>query len=138
MERRKVKLNKPRFIASAILALSKILMYDFHYNYMMKNFEGSKLLFTDTDSFCYSIPDVEDVYAKMKDNEWFDFSNLPREHANYDEENKRVPGKFKDERPNDSILEFAGLRAKIYLILTKNGDSGKTAKGVSQRISTGS
>ena len=52
-------------------------MYDFHYNYMMKNFEGCKVLFTDTDSFCYSIPGEEDVYAKMRGNEWFDFSNFP-------------------------------------------------------------
>ena len=68
MEKTEVILKKPRFIGSAILALSKILMYDFHYNYMMKNFEGSKLLFTDTDSFCYSIPGEEDVYAKNKGN----------------------------------------------------------------------
>ena len=54
-------------------------MYDFHYNYMMENFEGCKLLFADTNSFCcYSIPGVEDAYAKIKDNEWFDFLNFPR------------------------------------------------------------
>ena len=45
-----------------------------------------------------------------------------------------VPGKFKDECPNDPMLEFAGLKAKMYLILTRNGDSRKTAKGVSQRV----
>ena len=89
-------------------------MHDFHYMYMIENFEGCKLLFTDTDSFCYSIPGVEDVYAKMKDNEWFDFSNFTSGHSNYSEKNKMVPGKFKDECPNDPILEFAGLRAKVY------------------------
>ena len=46
----------------------------------MENFEECKVLFTDTDSLCYSIPGEEDVYPKMKDNEWFDFSNFPREH----------------------------------------------------------
>ena len=60
--------NKPRFIGSAILALSKTVMYDFHYKYMMIIFEGCKVLFTDTDSFCYSIPGEEDVYAKMRGN----------------------------------------------------------------------
>ena len=45
-----------------------------------------------------------------------------------------VPGKFKHECLNDPILEFAGLRAKMYPILTKNGYSKKTAKGVSQRV----
>ena len=50
MERKKVTLNKPRYIGSAILAISKTLMYDFHYNYMMPTFPGSKVIFTDTDS----------------------------------------------------------------------------------------
>ena len=38
MERRQVKLNKPRLNGSAILALSKTLMYNFHYIYMVKEF----------------------------------------------------------------------------------------------------
>merc|ERR1711954_499107 len=46
MERKEVTLNKPRFIGSAILAISKTLMYYFHYNYMMENFAGCKVLFT--------------------------------------------------------------------------------------------
>merc|ERR1711895_170625 len=33
MEKTSVKLNKPRYIGSAILALSKTVMYDFHYSY---------------------------------------------------------------------------------------------------------
>ena len=101
---------------------------------MIKNFEGCKVLFTDTDSFCYSIPGEEDVYAKMRGNEWFDFSNFPKDHPNYSENNKMVPGKFKDECPNDPILEFAGLRSKMYAMRTKNGDEKKTANGVSRRV----
>ena len=139
MERKEVTLNKPRFIGSAILALSKIVMYDFHYNYMVKTFKDCKLLFTDTDSFCYSIPYVEDVYATIKDtdqnfSDQFDFSNFPKDHSNFDMSNKMVPGKFKDECPNNPILEFVGLRSKMYAILTKNGVEKKTAKGVSQRV----
>merc|ERR1711954_50325 len=95
MERKEVTLNKPRFIGLAILAISKTLMYDFHYNYMMKNFEGCKVLFTDTDSFCYSIPGEEDIYAKRKDNEWFDFSDFSKDYPNYDITNMMVPEKFK-------------------------------------------
>ena len=58
----------------------------------------------------------------MRGNEWFDFSNFPKDHPNYDTSNIMVPRKFKDECPNDSILEFAGLRAKVHAILTQNDD----------------
>ena len=109
-------------------------MHDFHYDYMMKKFEGCQVFFTDTDSFCYSIPVEEDVYAKMKGNEWFDFPNFPKDHPNYDITNMIVPGWFKDECQNDPILEFSGLRANMYAMLTQNGDSKRTANGVSQRI----
>ena len=77
---------------------------------MMKKFKNCKLLFTDTDSFCYSIPDVEDVYAAIKDSYWFDLSNFPKDHPNFYESDKMVPSMFKDEYPNNLILEFVGLR----------------------------
>ena len=97
MERKQVKLNKPRYVGSAILALSKTLMYDFHYNYMVKKFKDCKVLFTDTDSLCYSIPNVENFYEEIKNSDWFDFSNFPSNHPNYSETNKMIPRKFKDE-----------------------------------------
>ena len=83
MKKTSVTLNKPRYIGSAILALSKTVMYDLHYSYMMKKFENCKLLFTDTGYFCYSIPDVKDVYAAIKDSDWFDFLDFPKDHPNF-------------------------------------------------------
>merc|ERR1711954_563985 len=84
MEKTSVTLNKPRYIGSAILALSKTVMYEFHYSYMAKKFKDCKLLFTDTDSFCYSIPYVKDVYAAIKESGWCDYSNFPIDHPNFD------------------------------------------------------
>ena len=49
-----VTLNKPRYVGVTVLALAKWIMYDFHYNTIMKTFGGEgdsvRLLFTDTDS----------------------------------------------------------------------------------------
>ena len=42
-------LNKPSYVGFTLLELSKWLMYDFHYNFIEKNF-NSESLFTDTDS----------------------------------------------------------------------------------------
>ena len=46
-----LKLNKPSYIGIFILELSKVLVYEFHYDYIKnKNESKSKLLFTDIDS----------------------------------------------------------------------------------------
>ena len=43
-------LNKPIYVGFTVLDLSKWKMYDFHYNFIKKNFNG-ELLFTDRQSY---------------------------------------------------------------------------------------
>ena len=71
-----LKLNKPTFIGVCILGLSKVLMYEFHYDYIKNKYDNkSKLLFIDTVSLMYEIK-TEDVYEDFSSNkEMFDFSN---------------------------------------------------------------
>ena len=66
-------LNRPIYVGMEILDLSKLLMYDFHYNYMLKKYDKKKikLMFTDTDSLCYEIK-TDDAYEDLfQDKELF-------------------------------------------------------------------
>ena len=49
LKRNVVTLNKPRYIGMCILDISKIIMYKFHYDFIMPKSPQTKLLFTDTD-----------------------------------------------------------------------------------------
>ena len=55
-------LNKPAYTGMCILELSKVLMYEFHYDYIKNKYgNNSRLLFTDTDSLMYEIK-TDDIY----------------------------------------------------------------------------
>ena len=126
----RVMLDKPIYIGFSILDLSKRLMYEFHYKHMLKKYgDRATLLFTDTDSLCYLLI-TDDFYKDMQDIEHlFDTSNYPKTHFLYNETKKKAVGFFKDEMGGKPILQFVGLRPKMYSILTDN-ENKKTAKGV--------
>ena len=83
-------LNRPIYVGFSVLDISKILMYDWHYNHVKQHYpDSSRLLFTDTDSLVYSIK-TEDLYEDMrKDQHLFDFSGYPKEHSCYSSANKK-------------------------------------------------
>ena len=112
--------NKPVYVGFTVLDLSKWKMYDFHYNFIKKNFDA-ELLFTDTDSLTYEIKseNVYEEFFKWKD--LFDFSNYSKDSKFFDETNKKVIGKMKDEFAGVIVTEFIG---------SKNGKECNTAKGV--------
>ena len=52
----KVVMNKPVYLGQAILDPSKIMMYEFHYDYMLPKYgKNIKLCYMNTDSFIYDI-----------------------------------------------------------------------------------
>ncbi|CAB3976958.1 Hypothetical predicted protein [Paramuricea clavata] len=126
-------LNKPCYVGMSILDLSKTLMYDFHYNTIKKEYgDKSKLLFTDTDSLMYEIK-TDDVYEDFKrigeEKDCWDNSDYPKDSPYYSAHNKKVIGKFKDEAGGVPVIEFVGLRSKMYSYVKESGGGGMTAKG---------
>ncbi len=105
-------------------------MYRFHYSFIKPFFNHhARLLFTDTDSLMYEIDaGYKQVYEcfesnnKSKRERLFDFSTLPAKHICHSDQNKRVIGKFKDESCGDPIVEFIGLRPKMYSFTTLNNE----------------
>ena len=83
-------LNRPAYVGMCILDLSKMLMYDFHYNYIKKKYSNrARLLFTDTDSLTYEI-EAEDVYKDFWNNkDMFDNSDYPESSAYHCNVNKK-------------------------------------------------
>ena len=54
--------NKPIYIGTSILDLSKVLMQDFHYNCAKSKYDDKAAMFlTDTDSLIYKI-EAENVF----------------------------------------------------------------------------
>ena len=103
-------LNKPIYVGFTVLDLSKWKTYDFHYNFIKKNFDA-KLLFTDTDSLSYKIK-PENVYKELfKWKDLLDFNNYSKDSIFFNETNKKVIGKMNDEFGGVIVIEFVGLKS---------------------------
>ena len=77
MKKIKVKMNKPIYLGLSILEISKILMYEFWYDYLKPKYgDNVKLCYVDTDSFIMHIK-TEDFHKDIANNfeKRFDTSN---------------------------------------------------------------
>ena len=65
MKKTKIKMNKPIYLGLSILEISKILMYDFWYDYMKPKYNDNvKLCYMDTDTFVMHIK-TNDFYKDI-------------------------------------------------------------------------
>ena len=128
-------LSRPAYVGMSVLDFSKTLMYDFHYNYIKNKYgDRAKLLFTDMDSLTYEI-EAEDIYQDFwYDKNKFDNSDYPENSPYYDTSKKKVIRKFKDEAAGTPIVEFVGLRSKMYSYIKTDEKGGKTAKGIKKNV----
>ena len=138
MKKTSLTMNKPVYLGMCILDLSKIIMFDFHYNYIKPKYgNNAKLLFTDTDSFLYEIT-TEDFYKDISGDvrDRFDTSDYPENHPSKIPTgmNKKVLGMFKDEVAGKNIKEFVGLRSKLYSFIMEEGKENKRCKGVKKNV----
>ena len=113
-------------------------MCDFHYNYNKTKYgDMAKLLFSDIDSFAYEIK-TTDFYKdfNLDIEKRFDTSDYPSNHSSGIKTglNSKMLGMFKDEAGGKQIVEFVGLRAKLYSYKMLDGSENKKCKGVTKNI----
>ena len=139
MKKTEVYFNKPVYVGQAILDLSKTLMFDFHYNYILKKYghKRAELLFTDTDSLMYLIH-TDDFYKDISKDipSNFDTSDYPPNHPSgiLTGVNKKVIGMFKDEVAGKQITHFVGLRPKLYSFKVEDQNAIKKCKGIKKNV----
>ena len=127
--------NKPAYVRKCILNLSKVLMYETHYDYIKKKYSNkSSLLFTNTDRLMYEIK-TEDVYEDFSsDKEMYDFSYyLTRSKCFYDL-SKLVLGKMKDKTGGVEIKEFVALKSKVYSVFVDDNSELEKENSVNINI----
>ena len=132
----KVVMNKPVYLGQAILDLSKIVMYEFHYDYMKRKYNNDKLTLChmDTDSLIYSI-EMDDFYKDIADDfkDRFDTSGYNSSKPLPVGLNKKVIGVMKDELGGEIMTDFVTLRPKMYAYKTGLVES-KKCKGIKKCV----
>ena len=81
MSKTELLMNKPMYLGLSILELSKILMYEFWYDYVKPKYgENAKLCYMDTDSFIVHVK-TDDIYKDIAEDveTRFDTSNYESE-----------------------------------------------------------
>ena len=109
----KIKMNKLIYLGLSILEISKLLMYEFWYDYMKPKYGNNvKLCYMDIESFIMNIK-TEDFYKDKEVKE----VNRPL-----------LTGK------NKKFTEFVTLRPKTYSYLTDDCKEDKKAKGTKKCV----
>ena len=125
-------MNKSAHLGLSVLEPSKILMYEFWYDYVKPKYnEKAKLCYMDTDNYKNVAEDVETR---------FDTSNYELECNSIDRplpkgKNKKLIVLMKDELGGKIMKRFVEPRAKAYSYLKDDISEDKKAKVIKNVIS---
>ena len=136
MKKVKVKMKKPIYLGLSILEISKIIMYEFWYDYVKKKYgDMVKLCYMDTDSLIMNVK-TKDFYKDIAQDveERFDTSNYDVDRPLPKGKNKEVIGLMKDELGGGIITEFVALRPKTYSYMTEEFIEMKKAKATKKYV----
>ena len=104
--KKEIQYDKPIYLGSTVLELSKLHLYKFFYNVLNPSLKDLILHYMDTDSFVLSFSEGN------VDNEHMDLSNLDKPIKT----KNKMPGNFKYELGSKVIEEFVVLKLRTYSI----------------------
>ena len=140
MKNTKVNMNKPIYLRFSILDLSKIVMYEFWYEYMKPKYVNVKLCYMDTDSFIMHIK-TKDFYEDISDDveKRFDTSNYEYKFVECNRplpkgKNKKMIGLMRDDLGGKIMIDFVALRLKTYSYLMDDDNEAKKTKGTKKYV----
>ena len=135
----KVVMNKLVYLGQAILDLSKIVMYEFHYDYIVPKYglEKLNLCYMDTDSLVYDIK-TEDFYEDIANDVEARFDSNGYSKTNFRPLpiglNKKVIGLMKDKLGGMIMTEFLALRPKLYSYKKVDGSEDRKCKRIKKCV----
>ena len=134
MKKTRVKIAKPLYLGMSILDISKKLMHEFWYDYIVPKYgDRVKLCYTDIDTYIINIKTKDffkDIFNDVEKR--FDTSNYDKNDKRpiIIGKNKKVPGLFKEELGGKIMIEVVALRPKAYACLDDDVNEHKVQKGV--------
>ncbi len=132
-----VYLDRPVYLGFCILEFSKLLMYQLLYDHIIPHYglENVQLGKMDTDSFLLKLT-CADMYADFGGPlaHIMDLSNYPTEHPIYDVTHKSIPGYLKDELGGTPLIEFCGIKPKLYCQISADDGCKKVCKGIKKYV----
>ena len=136
MGKTSVIMDKSIYLGQAILDLSKIIMYKFHYDYMKPKYgENLQLCYMDTNSLIYDIETNdfhEDIAGDVEAR--FNMSGYSQNCPFPIGVNKKVTVLIKDELDGRVMAEFVALRPNLYTHKILSGSGDKKCKGVKKFV----
>ena len=125
-----VVMNKPMYLGQDIINLSKIIMYEFHYDYLkLKHGTNLHFCYMDTDLLVYHIKKNKDFYEDIAVDIKARFDTSDYRHS------YPLPiGIMKYELGRRIMAEFMALRPKLYAYKALSGSGDKKCKGVKKCI----
>ena len=136
LKKTNVRQDKPSFIGQTVLDISKLIMYKFRYETLVKiqnDLKGSLYLSAgDTDSFFIHLKGItNDAFLDRLDGEGLlDSSNYDLLHYRHSNFNKAKLGCWKDEAAGRKFKAWYFLRPKMYELVFEDEENVRKAKGI--------